>query len=182
MPRAGLKIDLDEYNEVVEHRRRARKRKDYRASTRLRSILLLQDGKTLDETAQILEVARSTVQCWVDKYRARGVTGLLVQGPYRGRMPRLSLEQKRELALIMLDGPENSGLDTGVWTAPLIAGLVERSFGISYSASQIRRILHELGFSVQYPRREIAEADTDKQATWAQEELPVIKKSPRRKR
>lgn len=176
MPRPGLEVGLEEYNEVVEHRRRAKKRKDSRARTRLRSILLICDGKTLEEVAQILEVSRSTVQRWIEKYRARGVTGLIVQGPHKGREPRLSLEQKRELALIIQDGPENSGLDTGVWTSPLIVGLVERSFGISYSASQIRRILHELGFSMQYPKRQLAEADKDRQATWVQEELPAIKK------
>jgi transposase len=94
----------------------------------------------------------------------------------------LSLEEKRELALIIKDGPEKSGLDTGVWTSPLIVDLVERSFEISYSASQIRRILHELGFSVQYPRRELAEADDKQQATWVQEELPAIKKKSAKKR
>jgi transposase len=182
MPRPGLRIELEQYNEVVEHRRRARKRKDFRTVIRLRSVLLIHDGHTLEEVARILEVARSTVQRWIERYRGRGVTGLVVQGPHKGRKPRLSLEEKRELALIIQDGPENSGLDTGVWTSPLIVDLVERSFGISYSASQIRRILHELGFTVQYPRRKLAEADEERQATWVREELPAIKKKSAKKR
>ena len=182
MPRPGLRIELEQYNEVVEHRRRARKRKDFRAVTRLRSVLLIHDGHTLEEVARILEVARSTVQRWIERYRGRGVTGLVVQGPHKGRKPRLSLEEKRELPLIIQDGPEKSGLDTGVWTSPLIVDLVERSFEISYSASQIRRILHELGFTVQYPRRKLAEADEERQATWVREELPAIKKKSAKKR
>jgi transposase len=79
-------------------------------------------------------------------------------------------------------GPENSGLDTGVWTAPIIADLVSLRFNIAYSPSQIRRLLHELGFSLQYPRQEPSEADKKRQATWLEEELPEIKKSPRRQR
>ncbi len=182
MPRPGLKLDLDHYNEIVRHRYRAKRRKDTDTRIRLRSLLLLHDGKTLEEVAEILEVARSTIQRWVEKYRSGGVTALIVQGPYLGRESRLNLDNKRELSLMIQDGPEKNGLDTGVWTAPIIAELVRKRFGISYSASQIRRILHELGFSIQYPRQELANADKKRQTTWLMEELPDIKKSPRRPR
>jgi hypothetical protein len=37
----------------------------------------------------------------------------------------------------------------------------------------------ELGFSVQYHRQKLPQADKDRQATWLREELPPIKKSPR---
>ena len=117
---------------------------------------------------------------WVDRYRSRGVTGLLVRGPYQGKKPRLSLDQKGELAITVRQGPEVSGLDTGVWTAPIIADLVHRRFNIKYSPSQIRRLLHELGFSLQYPRQEPSEADKKRQATWLEEEVPEIKKKSKK--
>jgi transposase len=105
---------------------------------------------------------------------------LLVRGPYQGKKPRLSLDQKKELAIMVRQGPEDSGLDTGVWTSPIIADLVKRRFGISYSPSQIRRVLQELGFSVQYPRQELSKADGKLEATWLEEELPDIKKKSKR--
>jgi transposase len=82
--------------------------------------------------------------------------------------------------MMIREGPENSGLDTGVWTAPIIAGLVKQRFGIAYSPSQIRRVLHELGFSLQYPRQELSQADKKRQATWIEEELPEVKKKSKR--
>ena len=176
MPKRGLRLEIDDYNDIVHHRYLARKRKDLEARVRLRSILLVHEGKTLEQVGQILEVARSTVQRWIERYRNRGVTGLLVLGPYQGKKPRLSLDQKRELAIMVRQGPENSGLDTGVWTAPIISDLVKRRLGIAYSPSQIRRLLHELGFSLQYPRQESSEADKKRQATWLEQELPEIKK------
>ena len=142
MPKRGLRLDMEEYNQIVEHRYLAKKRKDLDSRVRLRSILLVHEGKTLERVGQILEVARSTVQRWIERYRRRGVTGLLVRGPYQGKKPRLSLDQKREIAVMVRQGPEVSGLDTGVWTSPIIADLVKRRFGISYSPSQIRRVLH----------------------------------------
>ena len=132
MPKRGLRLDIDEYNHIVQHRYLAKKRKDLDARVRLRSILLVHEGKTLRQVGQILEVARSTVERWIKRYRDLGVTGLLVRGPYQGKKPRLSLDQKRELAIMVRQGPEDSGLDTGVWTSPIIADLVKRRFGISY--------------------------------------------------
>jgi len=180
MPKRGLRLDMEEYNQIVEHRYLAKKRKDLDSRVRLRSILLVHEGKTLERVGQILEVARSTVQRWIERYRRRGVTGLLVRGPYQGKKPRLSLDQKREIAVMVRQGPEVSGLDTGVWTSPIIADLVKRRFGISYSPSQIRRVLHELGFSLQYPRQEPSKADEKLQATWLEDELPEIKKKSKR--
>jgi transposase len=182
LPRVGLKLDQKEYEVVVEKRRVAKKYKDMKASARLRALLLVNEGKSLEETAQILEVARSTVQNWIARYRSRGVTALLFEGPHLGKMPRLSLDQKRQLAELIRKGPEAAGLDTGVWTAPIVADLVKRRFQVSYSYSQIRRILHELGFSLQYPRQILSKADKKRQATWKDEELPAIKKKSKRKR
>jgi len=133
MPKRGLRLDLEEYNHIVYHRYLAKKRKDLEARIRLRSILLVHEGKTLEQVGKILEVARSTVQRWIERYRDMGVTGLLIRGPYQGKKPKLSLEQKRELAILIREGPENSGLDTGVWTSPIISDLVKRRLGIAYS-------------------------------------------------
>jgi len=182
MPRRGLRLSVEEYNDVVHHRKLAKKRKDLETRVRLRAILLVHAGNTLDQVAEILEVARSTVQRWVNNYRNRGTSGLIFQGPHKGRMPRLTLDQKRELAGIIREGPEKSGLDTGVWTSPIIADLVKRRLKVSYSPSQIRRILHDLGFSVQYPRQMLSKADKKRQATWLEEELPEIKKKPKKTR
>ena len=180
MPKRGLRLELEDYNDIVRHRYLAKKRRDLEARVRLRAVLLVHEGKTLERVGQILEVARSTVQRWIEKYRCRGVTGLLVRGPYQGKKPKLSLDQKRELAILVRQGPETSGLDTGVWTAPIIADLVNRRFKIAYSPSQIRRVLHELGFSLQYPRQEPSQADKKRQATWLEEELPEIKKKSKK--
>ena len=89
MPRRGLKLNIEEYNQIVEHRYLAKKRKDRDSRIRLRSILLIHEGKTLAQVGQILEVARSTVERWINRYRNLGVTGLLVRGPYQGKKTQI---------------------------------------------------------------------------------------------
>lgn len=78
---------------------------------------------------------------------------MISRGPCRGRPPRLFDEQMQEPAGIIEGGAAASGLDTGVWTSPIIADMVRRRLGIRYHPSQMRRILHKLGVLIQYPKR-----------------------------
>jgi transposase len=41
----------------------------------------------------------------------------------------------------------------------------------------VPRLLHQLRFSVQRPRKRLARADLARQATWLRETLPAIKKT-----
>ena len=69
-----------------------------------------------------------------------------------------------------------AGYDSGVWTGPMIGDLIEHRFGVRYHKHNVPRILHELGFSLQRPRKRLARADAEKQATWLRETFPAIKK------
>jgi len=176
MPRIALRLTPDELEDVKNLRAVIRKEGKLAIDLRLRVILLVSQGTSMKETAGICEVGTTTVKRWVDSYRKHGLWVLIAKGPYEGRKPRLSQEQMEDLAEIIEAGPEASGLDTGVWTSPIIAHLVKRRFGVSYHPSQIRRILHKLDFSIQFPKRRLSMADKALQAWWMRKELPRIKK------
>ena len=76
MPKRGLRLDIEDYNHIVYHRYLAKKRKDPEARVRLRSILLVHEGKTLEQVGQILEVARSTGTAMDRKIQEHGRNGL----------------------------------------------------------------------------------------------------------
>ncbi len=61
MPKRVLRLDIERYNHIIQNRYLAKKRKDLDSRVRLRSILLVHEGKTLAQVGQILEV--SGVQC-----------------------------------------------------------------------------------------------------------------------
>jgi transposase len=102
----------------------------------------------------------------------------LVKGPYPGGKSKLTENQKADLARIIAAGPEESGFDSGVWIAPVVIKLVKDRYGVSYSSSQISRILHNLKFSVQYPTKRLSKEDEKAQQHWRERKLPQIKKKP----
>ncbi|MGD1101029.1 MAG: winged helix-turn-helix domain-containing protein, partial [Terriglobia bacterium] len=53
------------------------------------------------------------------------------------------------LSDILDSGPVAYGLDTGIWTSPMIAWAIEEEFGVVYHPGHVRKLLHHLGFSVQ---------------------------------
>ena len=43
------------------------------------------------------------------------------------------------------------GLETGIWTSPLVRQVIEGEFGQRYHAEHVRKLLQQLGYSVQRP-------------------------------
>jgi transposase len=167
--------------ELNEAYRLAKAHKDLDMCLRIQGLRLVHKGFRETEAADTIGVGRRTLQDWIHRYRNRGVSGL-VKGPYRGGSCRLTEDQKSDLARIIAAGPEKSGFDSGVWVAPMVVKLVKDRYGVSYSSSQISRILHDLRFSVQYPTKRLSKADEEAQKTWLTEELPTIKKKRLRKK
>lgn len=123
-------------------------------------------------------MTRGSVNRWLQWYEAMGVAGL-VTGRAPGPTPKLSEEQQDELGAWIEAGPQASGYTSGVWTGPMIGDLIEQRFGVRYHNHHVPRMLNQLGFSIQRPRKRLARADLEAQATWLRETFPAIKKKPR---
>lgn len=125
--------------------------------------------------AKNLGVTRGSVNRWLQWYEDMGVAGLLTGSP-PGPAPKLTDAQRAELTALIEAGPRVAGYSSGVWTGPMIGDLIAQRFGVRYHNHHVPRLLHELGFSVQRPRRRLARADAEAQAMWLREKLPAIKK------
>ena len=135
------------------------------------------DGRPVTEIATEAGVTRGSVNRWLQWYDADHVEGLrtrIAEGP----APKLTEEQREALAIIIELGPMQAGYQSGVWTGPMIGDLIEERFGVRYHNHHVPRLLHQLKFSVQRPRKRLARADLARQATWLRETLPRIKKKP----
>lgn len=179
--RPGLKLGKSEVARLRRARRHTRREKDTDLDRRLRAILLTgHERLTQESVALILECTENCITRWVMAYQEGGIDAL---SPRKapGATPRLNGGQLERLHTVILEGPEDAGLDTGVWTGPIVQALIEREFGVALSVSQTRRILHKIGMSVKYPHSVSAGADPEEQARWRAETYPEIKKKPRRK-
>ena len=95
----------------------------YRVAKRLRAVVLNSEWRTSGELAQILQAPRSKVSEWLQRYETNGVEGLL-EGYRSGRPAELTQQQQQQLGDILDSGPVAYGLDTGIWTSPMIAWVI----------------------------------------------------------
>src|SRR4051812_6042695 len=151
----------------------------YRVAKRLRAVVLNSEGYTSGELAKLLQAPRSKVSEWLQRYQSEGVDGLL-EGVRSGRPAELSERQQQQLGDILDSGPVAYGLDTGLWTSPRIAWVIEEEFGVRYHPGHVRKRMHVWGFSVQRPRRVLARADAAAQDRWHRSIYPALKKKPHR--
>jgi len=140
-----------------------------------RAVLGYIEGRRVADLAVDLDVTRGSVNRWLQWYEAMGVEGLLTATP-PGPSRKLAETQRSELADLVDAGPLAAGYPSGVWTGPMIGDLIESRFGVRYHKHNVPRLLHELGFSIQRPRKRLARADVAAQATWFRETFPAIKK------
>lgn len=142
-----------------------------------RAVLGYLEGRRVVDVASELDVTRGTVNRWLQWYEAMGIDGLLTGSP-PGPLPKLVDTQRSLLAALVEAGPLATGYQSGVWTGPMIGDLILRHFGVRYHKHNVPRLLHKLGFSLQRPRKRLARADAEAQATWIRKTFPAIKKKP----
>jgi transposase len=150
---------------------------DFKAWRRAKAILGYIEGQSVIELSKVLDVTRGSINRWLQWYNAMGIDGLRTIKP-EGRPPRLNAKQIKELVVLIETGPQEAGFDGGVWTGPMVAHLIKQRYLVKYHHHHIPRLLHNLGFSVQRPRKRLARADMKKQAIWQSQRLPAIKKKP----
>lgn len=146
---------------------------------RAKAILGYIEGKSVVALTSELDVRRSTINGWLRWYETGGVDHLRSRKA-PGPVPKLTAEQLEELGTIIDAGPEAAGYQTGMWTGPIIGDLVHCRYGVRYHNHHVPRLLHQMGFSVQRPRKRLARADAEAQAQWLRERLPRIKKKRQR--
>lgn len=142
---------------------------------RLRAVDLLQDGKSNTEVARLIGVDVSSVKRW-KRAVAVGGNAALAAKPNRGRPPRLTPEQKQELAQIVRAGPVAAGFRTNLWTCRRVAQVIRQRFGVQYHRDHVGRVLHALGFTQQKPQRRATQRDEAAIEVWRQHDWERIKK------
>ena len=126
------------------------------------------------------QVPRSRVSEWLKNYEQYGYEGLL-EGYRPGRPSALTEENEQALSDIIDSGPVAYGYVSGVWTSPMIARVIRDEFGVTYHPGHVRKLLHQIGYSVQQPKRKLLKADPEKQDRWHRYTYPKLKKTQKRK-
>jgi transposase len=144
---------------------------------RLQALALLEAGHRPSAVARRLGVSPAAVSRWKKISQRAGRKGLKAK-PHPGRRPKLTTEQRRELAPLLLKGPVAHGYRTDLWTLKRIGEVIETHFGVHYDPSGVWHVLRGIGWSCQRPEGRARERDEEAIARWRQRDWPRIKKSP----
>ena len=161
-------------------RRKAHADKAPKVALRIQGIMLSLKKHSASEIARLLQVHRSSVHSWIQNWNEHKKEGLY-EGHRSGRPSALNEKNKEQLRDIVDSGPVAYGLQTGVWTSPIVAQIIEDEFSVHYHPGHVRKLLKEMGFSVQRPTTKLMQADPKRQNKWTRYTYPNLKKKLRKK-
>lgn len=149
----------------AELRAAAGRAKDGRLARRMLAIALVLEGADRKSAAESCGMDRQTLRDWVHRYNAAGLAGLAnrVGG---GRKPRLSPEQKAELAVWIEAGPDPETDGVVRWRCADLRRRIEAEFGVVLHERSVGKQLAALGYRRLSVRPQHPRADPAAQAAF----------------
>lgn len=144
----------------------------------MRAIDLAALGWAHQDIAVALNVSEAAVSHWVAAAR-RGGEAAIRSRPRAGRQAKLTDLQIALLPDILWHGAEAYGFRGDVWTCERVAGALVEEFGVSYSKSQVSRILKRLNWTPQIPMTRAIQRNEAEIERWRKDEWPVLKRIAR---
>lgn len=121
-----------------------RDEKDARVKERFLAMSHIADSSTIAEAATIVKRTRQAVTQWVNRFKDRGLDGLIYDQPGRGGKPFLKPEQYDDLIDEIEELQNERG---GHVTAYDIRDRLKEKFGIEYKGDSIYKVLERLRMS-----------------------------------
>jgi transposase len=133
------------------------------------------------DIAVALDVTEGAVSRWLAAAR-RGGPEALLSHPAPGPAPKLTTEQLRLIPDFLWHGPEAYGFRGEVWTCDRVVEVIKEEFAVSYSKSQVSRLLKRLGWTPQVPITRAIQRDEEAIERWRVESWPALKEKAQRER
>jgi transposase len=152
---------------------------DTRAWRRMQAWHLKQLGWKQRDIAVALSASEGAVSQWLAAARAGGAKALRSR-PASGHPTKLTPQQRRLVPDVLWHGPEAYGFRGEVWTCARVAHALKEEFGVSYSKSQVSRILKGLGWTPQVPITRAIQRDEEAIEHWRGDVWPGLKERARR--
>jgi transposase len=141
-------------------------------------ILLKSDvGETIASIASQLGCTPFTVVRVRRLYRQGGAKALRPIKP-PGRTPRATPKFIAQMKQAVETNPLTLGYGFSTWSSPRLAAHLAKTTGIRFSEDQLRRILHQHGYSFQRPKHTLKGRRDEEAYQKAKQELAELKKTP----
>jgi transposase len=153
----------DNDNMIMALQDEIRRNDTSRYDHRLHGVLLVAQGMTCPQVAELLGDSPRTVVNWVQRFETEGLAGLS-EGERSGRPSRLSAPQLSRVEAALRSSPTQFGLPTQMWDGPTLSAFVGQQLGVKLKVRQCQRLFRQLGFRLRKPRPQVAQADPQLQA------------------
>lgn len=137
---------------------------------RLHVLLYVLGGASAYQAARLYRLSPRAVEYWIKRLVSFGLAGLR-EGNRPGRPGRLSVSDREALRNEIRRSPRELGYDQNLWDGVLLRRHLEQRYSVSLGVRQCQRLFHQLGFTLQRPRRKAREADPLRQEAFKKTSL-----------
>jgi transposase len=141
---------------------------------RIAAGLLILEGWTSTQIAELFVVSRWSVVQWIQRLNQEGITGLLEKNR-SGRPVRITESIQSRLEKALMKDPREAGLSRNRWDGIAVAEYLEREHGVQLKVRQAQRWIKRLGFSLRRPIYRYVQATSEGVETFSE----GIKKTPK---
>jgi transposase len=159
--------DLTELDRLIRRERNAKKRDRYRA------VRLALDGHTAAEIMGKLDRSKNFVQRWCYIYRDQGLDALC-EKPRSGQPAKLPRDQERAFIELLSVWARDADIDCPLQVKDVLR-ILTKEFGVKYSLSGVRDLLHRLGLGSLQSRAFYRRMDSVHDELW-QSSSPLLSK------
>jgi transposase len=159
-------LSAEDYAEAC--RRYKDKRTKFHERQRYHALILVTQGYKYDEISRILLLTEEAIRQWVARYESHGLEGLQNHRNWGGEHGQRCVSTE-ELAQLehYLQQEAMPGTQAGSgWTGKAIRQVIRERFGVSYSKSGVRKLLHQMGWSYQRGRKLYVRRRPEEQARY----------------
>jgi transposase len=135
---------------------------DARQILRAQALLWLDEGESVEEVAERLQVSRQSIYNWVLRFQERSskpVEVRVADGARAGRPATAKGVIDSLIDLIIDSDPRDFGYRQTVWTASLLQTYLSQVHQLKVSSKSIGRAIERLGISWKRPRHTLASQD-----------------------
>jgi transposase len=173
----GIKLSDNEFDQL-DHLRFSTDSADSADVFRNCLIILMSDaGDTIASIAERLGCTTFTVKRVRRLYRTGGINALRPIKP-PGRPSRATAEFLAAMRRAVGTNPLDLGYGFSTWSAARLAAHLAKVTGIQFSADQMRRLLHQEGYSVHRPKHTMKGKRDEAAYAKAKRQLRRLRKKP----
>lgn len=131
----------------------------YTLGIRLYAVYQVALGQPSRKLEELYQTSFKQITNWVHRFEREGLEGL-IDKPGRGRKPKLTAQQMKELSELLLNkSPTLYDYNTENWTGPLLIDWIKKNFNLEFKKAQIYNIIKLLGFTYQKAKGLYPESD-----------------------